>query len=76
MNLSTPTHPKFHWGLTGTAVLASALGLSLLGPHRAFAAPHPLSGVPAAADLGVTILSPDPHTPLEGVKPVEISAFY
>ena len=76
MNLSTPTHPKFHWGLTSTAVLASALGLSLLGPHRAFAAPHQLSGVPAAADLGVTILSPDPHTPLEGVKPVEISAFY
>jgi len=76
MNLSTQTNPKSHWGLTGTAVLASALGLSLLGPHRAFAAPHSLSGVPAAADLGVTILSPDPHVPLAGVKPVEISAFY
>ena len=76
MNLSTQTNPKSHWGLTGTAVLASALGMSLLGPHRAFAAPHQLSAVPAAADLGVTILSPDPHTPLAGVKPVEISAFY
>ena len=76
MNLSTQTNPKSHWGLTGTAVLASALGMSLLGPHRAFAAPHQPSAVPAAADLGVTILSPDPHTPLAGVKPVEISAFY
>jgi len=76
MNLSTQTNPKSHWGLTGTAVLASALGMSLLGPHRAFAAPHQFSAVPAAADLGVTILSPDPHTPLAGVKPVEISAFY
>ena len=76
MNLSTQTNPKSRWGLTGTAVLASALGMSLLGPHRAFAAPHQFSAVPAAADLGVTILSPDPHTPLAGVKPVEISAFY
>ncbi len=61
--------------LTGTAaLLAAALGLNLLGPHRAYSAP------PAAAsgdsDLGVTLLSPDPHTPLSGFKPVEISAFY
>ena len=76
MNLSTPSTPKSPWGLTGPAVLAAALGLSLLGPHRAFAAPQGFSKLPAAADLGVTILSPDPHTPLEGVKPVEISAFY
>ena len=76
MNLSTPTNPNSRWGLTGPALLAAALGLSLLGPHRAFAAPQGFSKIPAAADLGVTILSPDPHTPLEGVKPVEISAFY
>ena len=48
---------------------------SLVGPHRAYAAPHQLAA-PGASDLGVTILSPDPHVPLAGVKPVEISAFY
>ncbi len=61
--------------LTGTAaLLAAALGLNLLGPHRAFAAPR--IAVPADGDLGVTLLSPDPHTALSGLKPVEISAFY
>ena len=61
--------------LTGTAaLLAAALGLSLLGPHRAFSAPR--IAAPVDGDLGVTLLSPDPHTPLSGVKPVEISAFY
>jgi hypothetical protein len=57
------------------AVLAATLGVSLLGPHRAYAAPHP-SLAAGANDLGVTILSPDPQVPLSGVKPVEISAFY
>jgi len=58
------------------AVLAATLGLSLLGPHRAYAAPHPSLAAAGANDVGVTILSPDPHVPLSGVKPVEISAFY
>ena len=63
-------------GLTGAAaVLAAALGLNLVGPHRAYAAPRALAA-PGASDLGVTILSPDPHVPLAGLKPVEISAFY
>lgn len=61
--------------LTGTAaLLAAALGLNLLGPHRAYSAPH--LATPGDSDLGVTLLSPDPHTPLSGFKPVEISAFY
>lgn len=58
------------------AVLAATLGVSLLGPHRAYAAPHAQLAAAGANDLGVTILSPDPHVPLSGVKPVEISAFY
>ena len=63
-------------GLTGAAtMLAAALGLNLIGPHRAYAAPGGIS-VPGESDLGVTILSPDPHTPLVGMKPVDISAFY
>ncbi|MDQ2800998.1 MAG: Ig-like domain-containing protein, partial [Armatimonadota bacterium] len=63
-------------GLTGAAaLLAAALGVSLLGPHRAYAAPGGIT-IPSESDLGVTILSPDPHTPLTGLKPVEISAFY
>lgn len=63
-------------GLTGAAtMLAAALGLNLIGPHRAYAAPGGIS-VPGESDLGVTILSPDPHTPLIGLKPVDISAFY
>ena len=63
-------------GLTGAAaLLAAALGLNLIGPHRAYAAPGGLAA-PTESDLGVTILSPDPHTPLTGLKPVEISAFY
>ncbi len=72
---STPTSRSLR-GLTGAAaVLAAALGLSLVGPHRAYAAPHQLAA-PGASDLGITILSPDPHVALSGVKPVEISAFY
>jgi len=64
-------------GLTGAAtLLAAALGLNLLGPHRAYSAPGNLALPGGESDLGVTILSPDPHTPLAGVKPVEISAFY
>ena len=63
-------------GLTGAAtLLAAALGLNLLGPHRAYSAPGNLTQ-PGESDLGVTILSPDPRVPLEGFKPVEISAFY
>ena len=79
---STPTsRARSLRGLTGAAaVLAAALGLSLVGPHRAWAAPHPLAAPGAntlgASDLGVSILSPDPHVALSGVKPVEISAFY
>ena len=62
-------------GLTGAAtMLAAALGLNLLGPHRAYSAPA--LALPGESDLGVTILSPDPHVPLTGLKPVEISAFY
>ena len=64
-------------GLTGAAtLLAAALGLNLLGPHRAYAAPGNLALPGGESDLGVTILSPDPHTPQAGEKPVEISAFY
>ena len=63
-------------GLTGAAtMLAAALGLNLIGPHRAYAAPGGIS-VPGESDLDVKILSPDPHTPLVGLKPVDISAFY
>ena len=63
-------------GLTGAAtLLAAALGLNLLGPHRAYSAPGGLTQ-PGESELGVTILSPDPRIPLEGLKPVEISAFY
>ncbi len=74
---STPTsRAKSFRGLTGTAaVLAAALGLTALGPHRAWAAPHQLTAA-SASDLGVSILSPAPHVALSGVKPVEISAFY
>ena len=62
--------------LTGAAtMLAAALGLNLLGPHRAYAAPGNLA-LPGESDLGVTILSPDPHTAQTGLKPIEISAFY
>ena len=64
-------------GMAGAAaVLAATLGVSLLGPHRAYAAPHPSPAAAGANDLGVTILSPDPQVPLSGVKPIEISAFY
>ena len=63
-------------GLTGAAtLLAAALGLNLLGPHRAYSAPGNLT-LPGESDLGVTILSPDPRVPQAGLKPVEISAFY
>ncbi len=63
-------------GLTGAAtMLAAALGLNLIGPHRAYAAPGGIAA-PGESDLGVKILSPDPDTPLTGLKPVDISAFY
>ena len=63
-------------GLTGAAaLLAAALGLSVAGPHRAYAASG-IASAPGDSELGVTILNPDPHTPLSGLKPVEISAFY
>ena len=80
MNRSTPSCPKScrtsRRGASGAAaVLAAALGLSLAGAHRTLAAPHQLPA-PGAGDLGVSILSPDPHQPLSGVKPVEVSAFY
>ena len=76
MNSTPASRSKSFRGLTGAAaVLAAALGLSLAGPHRAWAAPHQLAA-PGASDLGVSILSPDPHVALSGVKPVEISAFY
>ena len=62
--------------LTGAAtMLAAALGLSLIGPHRAYAAPGGITA-PGDSELDVKVLSPDPHTPLVGLKPVDISAFY
>ena len=62
--------------LTGAAtMLAAALGLSLIGPHRAYAAPGGIS-IPGESELDVKILSPDPRTPITGLKPVDISAFY
>ncbi len=73
--LISPARTGTKPSLGAAAVLAAALGLSVLGPHRALAAPHQLAA-PGANDLGVTILSPDPNTALAGVKPVEISAFY
>ncbi len=77
MNISMTDAFRSTSARAGTAaVLAATLGLSLLGPHRAYAAPHPSLAAAGANDLGVTILSPDPHVPLSGVKPVEISAFY
>jgi len=62
-------------GLTGAAaMLAAALGLNLIGPHRAYAAPG--LALPDEGGVGVTLLSPDPNTPIVGMKPVEVSAFY
>ncbi len=62
-------------GLTGAAaMLAAALGLNLAGPHRAYAAPG--LALPDEGGVGVTLLSPDPNTPLAGLKPIEVSAFY
>ena len=62
--------------LTGAAtMLAAALGLSCFGPHRAYAAPGGITA-PGESELDVKVLSPDPHTPLVGLKPVDISAFY
>ena len=62
--------------LTGAAtMLAAALGLSLIGPHRAYAAPGGITA-PGESEMDVKVLSPDPHTPLVGLKPVDISAFY
>ncbi len=62
-------------GLTGAAaMLAAALGLNLAGPHRAYAAPG--LALPDEGGVGVTLLSPEPNTPLDGLKPIEVSAFY
>lgn len=58
-----------------TVLIAAALGLGLNGPHRAQAAP----ATPTTQNDGsvaVSILSPTPRQAFEGVKPVEISAFY
>jgi len=77
MNLSMTDAFRSNSAKAGAAaVLAATLGVSLLGPHRAYAAPHVQLAAAGANDLGVTILSPDPHVPLAGVKPVEVSAFY
>lgn len=58
-----------------TVLMAAALGLGLNGPHRAQAAP----ATPTTQNDGsvaVSILSPTPRQAFDGVKPVEISAFY
>lgn len=58
-----------------TVLMAAALGLGLNGPHRAQAAtPTPL--VQNDGSVAVSILSPTPRQAFDGVKPVEISAFY
>ncbi|MCW3059907.1 MAG: Copper amine oxidase N-terminal domain [Capsulimonas sp.] len=61
-------------GVTAAAVaLAAALSLSVIGPHRAYAAP--IQGN-SDSNLAVTILSPTPRTSFSGEKPVDISTFY
>ncbi|BDI33789.1 hypothetical protein CCAX7_58400 [Capsulimonas corticalis] len=61
-------------GVTAAAVaLAAALSLTVIGPHRAYAAP--IQGH-EDSNLAVTVLSPTPRTSFSGEKPVEISAFY
>jgi hypothetical protein len=61
-------------GITAAAVtLAAALSLTVIGPHRAYAAPHVTQG---DSNLAVTVLSPTPRSTFGGAKPVEISAFY
>lgn len=63
-------------GLTVAAVtLAATLGLTIAGPHRAYAeASAPTTQTDSG--LSVTILSPAARSSFSGDKPVEISAFY
>jgi len=58
-----------------TVLMAAALGLGLNGPHRAQAA-APLPTTQNDGSVAVSILSPTPRQAFDGVKPVEISAFY
>ncbi len=63
-------------GLSASTVLmAAALGLGLSGPHRAQAAPATPT-LQNDGSVAVSILSPTPRQAFDGVKPVEISAFY
>lgn len=60
---------------TATLALATALSVSVAGPHRAYAA----SGSTASqtdSNLAITVLSPTPQTSFSGNKPIEVSAFY
>lgn len=63
-------------GLTVAAVtLAATLGLTIAGPHRAYAeASAPTTQTDSG--LSVTILSPAARSSFSGDRPVEISAFY
>ncbi len=58
-----------------TVLMAAALGLGLNGPHRAQAA-TPTPTTQNDGSVAVSILSPTPRQAFDGVKPVEISAFY
>ncbi len=58
-----------------TVLMAAALGLGLNGPHRAQAA-TPTPTTQNDGSVAVSILSPTPQQGFDGVKPVEISAFY
>lgn len=58
-----------------TVLMAAALGLGLNGPHRAQAA-APLPTTQNDGSVAVSILSPTPRQAFDGIKPVEISAFY
>lgn len=58
---------------TITLALATALGVSVAGPHRAYAAP---ASTQTEDSLAITVLSPTPHTSFTGDKPIEVSAFY
>ncbi len=58
-----------------TVLMAAALGLGLNGPHRAQAA-TPTPTTQNDGSVAVSILSPTPRQTFDGVKPVEISAFY
>ena len=63
---------SIHGVTVAAAALAAALSVTVAGPHRAYAAPTAVT----EGDLGITLLSPAPHSTFSGAKPVEIDAFY